>query len=100
MNIDKIEIVDNNNYLEIFPKGHYYIYKDNKKEITDEEIKKFIMIIGDWDNLYFDNEGIDGPIINIKLYSKDIVEQIKIVRKLPDNYSEFAYFLRGLYARR
>ena len=99
MNIDKITISNNNDYLEIYPKRHEVLVDDKTLKIEIETIKELIRIIRAWKPEYIDNSFCDGPRFEVKVYREGGVDCFRGVRKVPDNYYEFTELVRRIHGR-
>ena len=97
INIDKITIFNNNDYLEIYPKEHKVICEDKTLTIEDETIKELIKTIRSWNHEYYDGSYLDGPMFEVKVYSEGRVDTFKGVRALPENYSYFSELIRSIH---
>lgn len=99
MNIDKIDILDNNIELSIFPKTNKLIHNKKETNITNEKIEALLNIIRSWKPNYYSRKGFDGARVAIKIYYDGKVDTITMTRKLPNNYDVFNKFVRDLYGR-
>ncbi len=100
MNIDKIEIYNNGQEVTILPKDNKYIIDNTSYDIETEEIERFLRMILSWNNNYYNDKDTDGIIFSIRIYSNGEIDEIKGIRDVPYNYSEFNEFVRMLYDRR
>ena len=99
MNIDKIEVTENDRYLEIYPNKNIVIIEGKPYEIKTEDIRELLRIIRNWDNAYYSSKGIDGNRFEVVVYSKGEKTIMRGLRKLPDNYDSFVSLVRSIYGR-
>lgn len=99
MNIDMIEVIENNIKFVIFPKKEKVLIKGNYYPISKEKIDELIRIIRTWDSEYDTSGYLDGNYFEVNVYYDGKVDRMRGKRGMPNNYEEFANYVRSIYVR-
>ena len=100
MTIDRIDIMENEIFISIYPKINEMEIEGKIFPIDDETIENLLRILRTWDNEYVNNTYFDGNRYEVRIHEGENTEVFKGTRSGPENYNEFTRLIRSIYGRR